>query len=103
MNTHTNLNLNSPTVGGRKVVNQVITKPEDLEVDSVYSGYVKSTSPTAGIFVSLGINVTGKLVCFCILVVNFWFLFVTNVFFFFFFFYSELRGVQRAPHIENGS
>ena len=43
-------------------MNQVITKPEDLEVDSVYSGYVKSTSPTAGIFVSLGINVTGKLV-----------------------------------------
>ena len=40
-------------------MNQVINKPEDLEVDSVYSGYVKSTSPTAGIFVSLGINVTG--------------------------------------------
>ena len=44
-------------------MNQVINKPEDLEVDSVYSGYVKSTSPTAGIFVSLGINVTGKLLC----------------------------------------
>ncbi|KAL5249614.1 hypothetical protein ACHWQZ_G018470 [Mnemiopsis leidyi] len=47
-------------VGGRKVVNQVVTKPEDLEVDTVYSGYVKSTSSTAGIFVSLGINVTGR-------------------------------------------
>ena len=43
------------------MVNQVVTKPEDLEVDTVYSGYVKSTSSTAGIFVSLGINVTGKL------------------------------------------
>ena len=24
-------------------------------------------------------------------------------FFFFFFFYGEFRGIQRAPHIENGS
>ena len=42
------------------MVNQVINKPEDLEVGSVYSGYVKSTSATAGIFVSLGCNVSGK-------------------------------------------
>ncbi|XP_063690715.1 protein RRP5 homolog [Bolinopsis microptera] len=46
--------------GGRKAANKIISNPADLEVDSVYSGYVRSTSATAGIYVSLGYNVTGR-------------------------------------------
>ena len=41
-------------------MNPVINSAEELEDESVYSGYVKSTSATAGIYVALGSNVTGE-------------------------------------------
>ena len=41
----------------------MINSSEELDIDSVYSGYVKSTSATAGIYVALGHNITGKIVC----------------------------------------
>eukprot|EP00116_Pleurobrachia_bachei_P001370 sb/3461632/ len=46
--------------GTRKVTNPVISDTKDVEVGKVVYGFVRSTNPSKGVFISLGHNVTGR-------------------------------------------